>query len=370
MPIVVHGKSALKPATLILRFVLLAAIAGCKASSARDAAKPLPVKVYRVALVEYAPSLVLTGEVAARVQSDLSFKISGRLVERRVDVGSEVTDQELLARLEPTEQQADVEAAAATVQASEAKLRQVTASYERQRSLLQQGFTTRRDYDNTVQEYESAKSALDNASAQLATAQDQLAHAELRAPAAGIITSRYMEVGQVAQTAQRVFTLARTGPRDVLVNVQEAVVASLLRSKIKITLANDPQTSTGGTVREVAPSLDAATGTVRVKFSLDDVPAAMVLGSTVTVTSRAEPEPSIQVPSQALTSQLGAPCVWVVDPQSHAVTLRSVAILSFENATVVLRRGLQEGDLVVTGGSQLLREGQIVLPVSEQGARP
>ena len=118
-------------------------------------------------------------------------------------------------------QEADVEGANAGVQAAEAKLRQVTSNFERQKALLKDGFTTQRDYDQAEQEHRSAQAMLDSARAQLATARDQLAQTVLRAPSPGIITARHMEVGQVAQPSQPVFALAQDGPRDAVINVQE-----------------------------------------------------------------------------------------------------------------------------------------------------
>lgn len=341
-------------------------IAGCKDESEKRAI-PLSVEVQSVNMSDYAPSFTLTGEVAARVQSDLSFRITGRLIERNVDVGSEVRANDILARLDPTEQIADVEAAKASVAAAEAKIKQVSATFERQKALLSQGFTTRRDYDNAVQDNEGAKASLDNANAQLATARDQLDHAELRAPANGVITARYMEAGQVAQSAQKVFTMAEDGPRDILINVQESLVAALAHAKLEVTLVSDPRVVAQGIVREITPAIDTATGTVRVKVGIDAPPKEMGLGTSVTVMARGETQGAIMVPWSSLTSDGGQASVWVVDPASKAVTMRRVAVQSFENSRVVVKQGLQPNDLVVTKGTQLLRSGQTVNPIMRSG---
>lgn len=351
---------------MLAAMAMLAPLSGCK-DTQPDQAPRVPVRAQKIAMVEFSPSFTLTGEVNARVQSDLSFRISGRLIERAVDVGAEVAPQQLLARLEPTEQRADLDAAAASVQAAEAKLRQVTSSYERQKSLLADGFTTRRDHDNALKDFETAKASLDNARAQLGTATDQLAHAELRSPAAGIITSRNAEVGQVVQSAQNVFTLAQNGPRDVVINVQESLVGGMMRSSVDVMLASDPRIVAKGAVREVSPVVDTQTGTVRVKIGIEAVPAGMTLGSSVVVTFRVAPQPLIAVPAGALTRQLGKPALWVIDPQTNAVALRAVSIETFENTDVVVREGLKIGELVVTGGAQMLRPGQLVAPITAEG---
>lgn len=342
------------------------AMAGCTDRKA-PAQPPVAVQAVKVRTIDYAQSFTLTGEVAARVVSDLSFRISGRLIERAVDVGAVVKENDLLARLEPAEQRSDADAAAAVVQAAEAKLRQVTSSFERQKALLADGFTTRRDFDNAQKEYEAAKASLDNARAQLGTARDLLANAELRAPAPGIITYRNVEAGQVVQSAQRIFTLAQDGPRDVVVSVQEALVGALSGAHVEIAVASDPSVKAKGRLRETSPALDPATGTVRVKIAIENTPAAMILGSAVTINVRAAARRLIVVPASALTVQAGKAAVWVIASADNAVTLKQVAVETFENATVVLRDGLVEGDRIVARGGQLLRPSQIVAPQFAQG---
>ena len=196
----------------------VALLAGCKQESAVPP-ELLPVKAQAARLQNYTPEVTLTGEIAACVQSDLSFRISGQVVERNVDVGAHVNAGDQLARLDSKVQEADVAGAAAAVQAAEARLRQVTLIFDRQKELFSQRYTTRREYDQAEQEKRSAQAMLDSAQAQLATAHDQLAQTILRAPSSGLVTARRIEVGQVVQTSQAAFALAQDGPRDAVVNV-------------------------------------------------------------------------------------------------------------------------------------------------------
>ena len=319
----------------------------------------LSVKVQPVTLVKYAPKATLTGEIVARVQSELSFRVGGRIIERKVEVGQHVVSGEILARLDPKVQEADVEGASAGVQAAEAKLRQVTSNFERQQELLKTGFTTRRDYDQAEQEYRSAQALLDSARAQLATSRDQLAQTVLRAPSPGIITARHVEVGQVAQPSQPVFALAHDGPRDAVVDVQETVITGGFKEDIEVALVSDPKIKAGGEVREVSPALNA-TGAVRVKIAIRKPPPEMVLGSAVRVSAHAKDREMAVLPWSALYSDGGKPAVWVVDPQSRAVEVRQIGIASYENSDIVVRAGLRPGELVVTVGTQLLRPAQQV----------
>jgi membrane fusion protein, multidrug efflux system len=348
-----------RPGLLSLACCLgIALIGGCSEQQATSYPLLL-VKVQPVKLVDYTPKVTLTGEISARVQSDLSFRVGGRIIERKVEVGTHVEAGEVLARLDPKVQQADVEGATAGVQSAEAKLRQVTSNFERQKELLKSGFTTQRDYDQAEQEYRSAQALLDSAKAQLATARDNLAQTVLSAPSPGIITARNAEIGQVAQPSQPVFALAHDGPRDAIVNVQESIITGGFKEDIEIALVSDPKIKARGEVREVSPALNQA-GAVRVKIAIMQPPPEMVLGAAVSVSAHAQPREMAVLPWSALYSEGGKPSVWVVDPKTKEVALRRIGIEAYGNSDIVTRDGLQPGELVVTVGTQLLRPAQRV----------
>jgi RND family efflux transporter MFP subunit len=336
---------------------------GCQQEQAKH--PHLSVKVQQVKLVKYTPSVTLTGEITARVQSGLSFRPSGRIVERKVDAGAHVEAGEVLALLDPKVQEADAGAAAAAVQAAEARLRQAAPVFERQKSLLAQGNTTRRDHDQAEQDLRSAQAMLDSAKAQLGTARDQLEQTVLRAPAAGVITARHMEVGQVVQPSMPVYTLAEDGPRDAAINVQESVLTAGYNEAVEIALLTDPRIKTAGEVREVAPVINAA-GAVRVKIGIAETPPEMALGSAVRVTARAQPREMVILPWSALYADDGKPSVWVVNPQQRTVSLRRIEIEAYKNSDIVVRGGLQAGELVVTVGVHLLRPAQQVAFAEER----
>ena len=341
----------------------IAVLGGCRQEEAKG--RPLPVKVQQVELVKYTPSATLSGEIAARVESDLSFRLSGRIIERKADIGAHVDAGDVLARLDPKVQEADVEGAAAAVEAADAKLRQVASVFERQKTLLASGFTSRRDYDQAEQEHRSAQAMLDGAKAQLATARDQLAQTVLSAPAPGVITARYMEIGQVAQPSMPVFTLAQDGPRDAVVNVQESILAAGYGKGVEIALIADPRIKARGQVREVSPVVNAA-GAVRVKIGLEQTPPKMALGSAVKVTAYAQPRDMAVLPWSALYADAGKPSVWVLDPKSATVSLRRIEIEAYQNSDILVRGGLHPGETVVTVGTQLLRPAQQVAFAEEQ----
>src|SRR5690348_11724076 len=190
-----------------LALVLLAApLSACNDRTATTVERAAFVHTEIVRPQDGQASITLTGEVQARFRADLSFRVSGRVLERLVDVGAHVDAGELLARLDPAEQQADVDAAKAGLAAAESQLRVAQATFDRQNSLIASGFTTSTAYGQAKEGLRTAESSLDAAKAQLGTAKDGLGYTELRAGAAGVITSRSLEVGQVVQSAQQVFT--------------------------------------------------------------------------------------------------------------------------------------------------------------------
>ncbi|MFB9978887.1 efflux RND transporter periplasmic adaptor subunit [Mesorhizobium kowhaii] len=336
-------------------------LAGCQKQEAAEQRLPVMVRTETVAIADFSPRTSLTGVIAARTLNNLSFRVGGRVAERLVDVGQHVDQGAVLARIDPQEQESDLRSAQADLDAAQAQLTQSAAAFERQKTLLAQGFTTRRDYDAADQALKVAQGSVDAAQSALTNAQQNLSFTELKAGAAGVITARQVETGQVVQAAQTVFTVAEDGDRDAVFNVQETLVAKTAPSPtVTITLLSDPQVKAVGKVREVSPAVDPASGSIRVKVAIPDTPAGMPLGAAVIGSVSARPAKAILLPWQALTSTAGKPAVWIVDPSTKAVATAPIEVLAFESGTVVIASGLNEGQSVVTAGGQLLSPGQTV----------
>lgn len=350
--------------TALVSCCLVLTLTACSEEHGPDIRPPFPVKAQVVAASQYASSVALTGEVRARVQSDLAFRTAGRIAERLVEVGDHVEAGQILARLEAQEQTADVVSATAGVESAEATLRQVTAAFERQKSLLASGFTTQSSYDNAQQAFQAARATLDVARSNLGTARERLAYTTLTADASGIVVARNAEAGQVVEAAQTVFTIARDGERDAVFEVYEGLLArDPAEAVIELSLVSNPAVRATGRVREVAPAIDPATGTVRVKIAIDAPPPAMTLGAAVIGVGRFNPENVFVLPASAFFTENGGPAVWTVDPRSHAAAIKPIVIDSFRTGQLLVRSGLQAGDIVVTAGVQLLSPGQIVNPL-------
>ncbi|MBZ9992439.1 efflux RND transporter periplasmic adaptor subunit [Mesorhizobium sp. BH1-1-4] len=350
------------PAVSIVACTVLMLLSGCqKQQQAEEKKLPIMVRTETATMSDYAPRTSLTGVIAARTLNNLSFRVGGRVAERLVDVGQHVYQGTVLARIDPQEQESDLRSAQADLDAAQAQLTQAAATFERQKTLLAQGFTTRRDYDTADQALKVAQGSVDAARSALANAQQNLSFTELKAGAAGVITARQVEAGQVVQAAQTVFTVAEDGDRDAVFNVQETLVAKTPASPaVTITLLSDPQVKATGKVREISPAVDPASGSIRVKVAIPDTPAGMPLGAAVIGSVSAKPAKAILLPWQALTSSAGKPAVWIVDPSTKAVTMAPVEVLAFDSGTVAIAKGLDEGQSVVTSGGQLLSPGQTI----------
>ena len=307
-------------------------------------------------------SLTLTGEVQARFSADLSFRVSGRVIARLVDVGAHVNAGDLLARLDPAEQQADLDAATAGVAAAEAQLRVAQATFDRQSSLISSsGFTTRVAYDQAQEQLRTAQSTLELAKAELGRAREALGDTELHARAAGVITARSLEVGQVVQAAQSVFTLAQDGERDAVFDVPESMfLGDVEHGRVSLALVSDPDVTATGYVREISPAVDPKSSTVRVKVAIQNPPPAMTLGSAIAGTAGTKPAAEITLPWTALTAAGSKPAVWIVDPKTNTASLKPVTVGAYEAGAVLIKQGLEPGDRVVIDGGKLLSSGQPV----------
>jgi membrane fusion protein, multidrug efflux system len=309
----------------------------------------------------------LTGEVQARFRADLSFRVSGRVLERLVDVGAHVNAGDVLARLDPAEQQADFDAATAAVAAAEAQLQVAQATFDRQSNLLSSGFTTRIAYDQAQEQLRTAQSTLESANAELGRTREALGDTELHARAAGVITARSLEVGQVVQAAQSVFTLAQDGERDAVFDVPESMfLGDMEGGRVSLALVSGPEVTGVGYVREISPAVDPKSSTVRVKVAIQNPPPAMTLGSAIAGTAGTKPATEITLPWTALTAVGSKPAVWIVDPKTSTASLKPVIVGAYEAGAVAIKEGLEAGDRVVVDGGKLLSSGQ---PVTFAGDR-
>jgi len=345
----------------ILAAALIAAtLTGCD-KPAPPAAQARPVRTIAVERGAEGETVSLTGQVRAKDEVSLAFRLDGRMIERPVNVGDVLKAGQVVAKLDPQNQENALRTAQANLASAEAQLTQARLTFGRQQELLKDGWTPRARFDEAQQALLTAQAQVDSTRAQLGTAQNQLGYTVLFADAPGAVTKVGAEPGEVVRAGQMVVQLARQGGRDAVFDVSEQIMRTGPRDPlVEIALTNDPKVRATGRVREVAPQADANTRTFQVKVGITDPPEAMRLGATVTGTIKLSAPPGVEIPASALTEADGRPAVWVVDPQSQTVSLRNVEVLRYDPATVVISQGLETGERVVTAGVQTLRPGQKV----------
>jgi RND family efflux transporter MFP subunit len=345
----------------ILTAVLIAAaLAGCD-KKPPPAAQVRPVRVVTVEQGTEGETLSLTGQVRAKDQVSLAFRLDGRMIKRPAKVGDVLKAGDIVAQLDPQIQQNALRAAQANLASDEASLTQARLTFWRQQQLLAGGWTPRAKFDEAQQTLLSAEAQVDGAHAQVGNAQDQLSYTVLFADAPGVVTATGAEPGEVVTAGQMIVNVARQGGRDAVFDVSEQLNRTHPRDPVvQIALTNDPSVQATGRVREVSPQADPATRTFQVKVGIIDPPPAMELGSTVTGSIKLTAPPGVQVPPSALTEADGHPAVWVVDPKSQTVSLRNVDVSQYDPADVVVSQGLEAGAIVVTAGVQTLHPGQKV----------
>lgn len=352
----------------VLSLGLMALLSGCGEKKAEPKAHSR-VFVQTVQSADFAAAVTLTGDIQARVQTDLSFRVGGKIIQRMVDVGDRVTAKQVLAKLDPKDLQTNVDSAQAQVVAEQARVKQTAAAFVRQEKLLPKGYTSRSEYDSAQAALRSSQSALAAAQAQLANAREQLGYTSLVADAPGVITARQAEVGQVVQATVPIFSLARDGERDAVFNVYESLlVEPPPDAPITVSLLENPSIKVQGNVREVTPAVAANTGTVQVKIALQTLPKGMELGSVVSATANGPAKASIELPWAALTKDLSEPAVWLIDGDGKA-QLHKVTVARYLTGKVIIGDGLKGGEKVVVAGGQLLHPGMLV-EIAQQGAQP
>lgn len=335
----------------------LVVLAGCGKEKPADPVRPR-VQVQEVKTADFAATVALTGDIQARVQTQLSFRVGGKIIQRMVDVGDRITAKQVLAKLDPKDLQTNVDSAIAAEAAEQARVKQTAAAFVRQEKLLPKGYTSKSEYDSAQAQLRSSQSALKAAQAQLANAREQLGYTALIADAPGIITARQAEVGQVVQATMPIFSQARDGERDAVFNVYESLFVQPPGDQpVEVTLLDNPKIKATGKVREVTPAVSAQTGTLQVKIALTSLPDGMDLGSVVSAALSVPAKQSVELPWSALTKglgeHLGQPAVWVVDDQNK-VNLRGVTVGRYLTGKVIVIDGLKSGEKVVVAGNQLL----------------
>lgn len=325
-----------------------------------------PVKLAKVELGRAGEATVFAGEVKPRHESDIGFRIGGKLVARLVDVGARVKPGQALARLDPTDVALQAEASNAAVAAARTEADYAQAEYERFRNLHEQGFVSASALDQKRNARDASRARLDQARAQQDVARNQSGYATLATDAAGVVTAVLAEVGQVVAAGQPVVRVAREEEREVAIAVPENRIDELRAAKAPlVVLWARRDHAYRARVREIAPAVDAATRTFAVRMSVLDPDAAIQWGMTASVVlESAVPIPDAAlVPSPAIHHDAdGKPAVWIYDPATKTVSLRRVTLGGYREDGTLVTSGLADGEWIVAAGAHKLMPGQVVKP--------
>jgi len=308
---------------------------------------------------------VYSGDVHARFESQLGFRVAGKIKTRFVDVGNHVEAGQPLAELDPLDLKLQVASATATATSARASRDLAQSEFNRYQALLEKHYISRTQFDTQVNTLKAAQAQVQQADAALSVARNQAEYTMLRADHAGAITAIKAEAGQVVTAGQPIATLARDGAIEVEIAVPENRIAHY---HVGSSALVEPWTDTGkrlsANLREISPEADPTTRTFSIRVALDDTADTLRLGQTARVYF-VGPQTAAQsvVPLTALDQHEGNANVWVVDSHTHQVHAAPVTIATYREQDAVIDKGLGADAWIVTAGVHKLREGQVVAPI-------
>lgn len=350
----------------VVSLLLLTGLAACGGNQ-QAGETPQPALVVHPGGGAEAALSAYAGEVRARRESPLSFRVGGNLIRRDVDVGDRVRQGQVLAVLDPGDLTLQAQAAQAQLAAAEAELARARGDRDRFAKLVEQEVVSRSAYDAQVAAFKAAEGQARAARAQMDVARNQAAYSQLRAPRDGVIASRQVEAGQVVAAGQTVFTLAADGGREVAIGLPENRIREFSPGQaVMVELWNAPDQRWPGSIREISPAADPQTRTYAARVDLPgDAAQAVELGQSARVYVQDNGvKAALKLPLSAVQrGPDGKTSVWVVDPADGKVVLRPVQLGRYGETDVPVLSGVKAGDWVVASGGHLLRQGQAVTPV-------
>ncbi|RMH47271.1 MAG: efflux RND transporter periplasmic adaptor subunit [Alphaproteobacteria bacterium] len=303
------------------------------------------------------------GTVAARLESDLGFSLSGTVAAREVDIGDEVLKGDVIARLDPEALEADVWAARAGVIAAEQQLASARDARQREQALVARGVESAERLEDAERQLAAAEARLEQARAALAQAEDRLRQATLVAPHDGVVTKVFVEPGAAVSTGTPIVRLAAVGERELVVDMTEADLAAFGPDSRPVTrLLALPDTTATLALRTVDPVADPRARTRRAHFTLIDPPAAFRIGALATLSLPEGTAGALILPAEAVVEDADGPFVWVVTPEPRRVRRAAVTTAPADATHVIVTGGVAAGQEIVVKGVHSLSEGQPVGP--------
>src|SRR5947199_744140 len=346
-----------------LAFIAVA-LAGCNEIAAQKAEPGRPVLVATVHYEPESPARSFVGTIKPRIETDMGFRVPGKVAKRLVEVGQTVDVGQPLATLDEVDLKLQAEQAEAEFRAATGVLTQAAASEQRAKDLRAKGWTTDAQMDTSRASADEARARLNRAERSVELTKNSLSYATLLADSRGVVTATLIDPGQVVASGQTAIRVARFAEKEAVVAIPETLVGRAKSGTASVTLWSDSEKKYIAKLREIAPSADPATRTYLAKFSLPEADDKVSLGMTEPVTlADAATERVAKLPLSALFSQGGDPSLYTVD-DAGAVKLQPVVVKSYESNSVVIAGGVNEGAKVVALGVQKIDPAQKVRVVA------
>jgi RND family efflux transporter MFP subunit len=344
--------------------VVAIALTGCNDKAAEKPAESRPVLVATVRYEAQSPERSFVGTIKPRIETDMGFRVPGKVAQRLVEVGESVDVGQPLATLDEVDLKLQAEQAEAEFRAATGVLAQAGAAEQRAKDLRAKGWATDAQLDSAKAAGDEARARLNRAERSVELTKNSLSYATLVADSRGVVTATLVDPGLVVASGQTAIRVARFAEKEAVVAIPETLVGRAKEGVATVTLWSDPDKKYAAKLREVAPSADPATRTYLAKFSLPEAGEAVSLGMTATLTL-ADPQTDrvARLPLSSLYSQGGDPSLYVVDDKGE-VALKPVTVKSYESNCVVISGGVDEGAKIVVLGVQKLDRSQKVRVVS------
>lgn len=338
--------------------VVAVGLAGCKSESAEYKEPPKPVRAAAVTLTATAEMRSYTGTIKPRYESDLGFRVSGKIVERFINIGDKVAPGMTLARLDATDYRLSFESADAELKAAESSLSQADADEKRYARLVGDGWVSAAGYDQKKAAADEARGRVERARRSLSLAKNQIDYTNLQATETGVVTALPVEVGQVVNAGQLIARVARLDELEAVVSIPESRIDGDRSATPSVTLWAVPDHIYEARLREVSPQADPATRTYQARYSVLKPDGGIALGKTATVhLARMSDGAQARLPLAAVFKDEGQPSVWLIDETQGRLIKKSVVVSSWTETSAIVTGGLENGQKIVATGVHKLDAG-------------